>query len=580
VRKYLHEILYLLGDERRQLPMMILLFFGASLLDLIGLGLIAPYITLVLDPSTLEDARYEEWIRIIGLPHDYKLLLVLLGVAIIIIFLIKSGVAIGLNYKIIRFSLGQQKRLQSQLMQAYQAMPYTEYIRRNSSEYVYNIQILTGLFANSVLVTSLRTLGDGIITFMILCLLAWSNLNMLMILFVILSTMVFGYDRFIRNKISQYGKRVNKFSTLITQGIHEGIEGFKEIRILGKEKYFHQKINMAAATVVRYTSYYKMISMVPRYLLELLLIGFVILMIISTLLLEQKLLSIIPTLGLFGVAAIRIIPIANVFSSSLTQLRYGRNAVFRLHNDLLLIEKMESENPSVQCTSFSKAFQTLSMREVSFFYPSTTTTIFHSISLDIRAGEAIGLIGASGSGKTTLVDIMLGLLQPQEGKISYNGKPMSDSLAEFRAQTAYLPQQVFLIDNTLRNNVALGIEDENIDDDLLNESLRQARLTEVVKQLPQGSATMLGERGVRLSGGQRQRVALARAFYHGRDVLVMDEATSALDNETESAIVEEIKRLKGSKTMIVIAHRLNTIQHCDRIYRLDQGRIIEVKTSS
>jgi ATP-binding cassette, subfamily B, bacterial PglK len=578
VRQYLHEILYLLGDERRQLPMMILLFFGASLLDLIGIGLIAPYVTLVLDPAKLEDGRLQEWIRIVGLSHDYKLLLVLLGIAIIIIFLIKSGVAIGLNYKIIRFSLGQQKRLQLHLMQAYQAMPYTEYIRRNSSEYVYNIQILTGLFANSVLVTSLRTLSDGIITFVILCLLAWSNFNLLMLLILILGTMVFGYDRIFRQNIRLYGKKVNEFSTLITQGIHEGIEGFKEIRILGKEKYFHQKINMAATAVVRYTSSYKMISMAPRYFVELLLVCFVILMIISSLLLEQNALSMIPTLGLFGVAAMRIVPIANVFSSSLMQLRYGRNAVFRLHNDLLLIEKMQLEIPSVQCTSFSKSFQTLSLREVSFFYPNTTTTILRSISLEIRAGESIGLIGASGSGKTTLVDVMLGLLQPQEGKLSYNGKPMSDCLAELRAQTAYLPQQVFLIDNTLRNNVALGVEDENIDDDLLNESLRQARLTELVEQLSQGSATMLGERGVRLSGGQRQRVALARAFYHGSSILVMDEATSALDNETESEIVDEIKRLKGLKTMIVIAHSLNTIQHCDRIYRLDQGRITEVKT--
>ena len=177
-----------------------------------------------------------------------------------------------------------------------------------------------------------------------------------------------------------------------------------------------------------------------------------------------------------------------------------------------------------------------------------------------------------------MVDVLLGLLEPQTGTLKYNGHPLQETLAEWRFQVAYLPQQVFLIDSSLRDNVALGEDEFEIDEVRIREALRQARLTELVEQLPQGVNTILGERGVRLSGGQRQRVALARAFYHGRSVLVMDEATSALDNETEREIVAEIQRLKGHKTMIVIAHRLTTVQHCDRIYRLDQGRIIEEGT--
>ena len=194
--------------------------------------------------------------------------------------------------------------------------------------------------------------------------------------------------------------------------------------------------------------------------------------------------------------------------------------------------------------------------------------------MEITAGQSIGLIGPSGSGKTTLVDLLLGLLDPQEGEACFNGKPLKECLREWRAQIAYLPQQVFLVDDTLRRNVALGVAEAEIDNDRLQEALRQARLWELVEHLPQGLDTMLGERGVRLSGGQRQRVALARAFYHHREILVMDEATSALDNETEREIVEEIQRLKGSKTMIVIAHRVTTVQHCDWIYKLENGRII------
>ena len=198
-----------------------------------------------------------------------------------------------------------------------------------------------------------------------------------------------------------------------------------------------------------------------------------------------------------------------------------------------------------------------------------------NISLRITAGKTIGLIGPSGSGKTTLVDVLLGLLEPQSGSLEYNGIPLQEILWDWRAQVAYLPQEVFLIDNTLKCNVALGVPDNMIDERRVLQALSQARLAKMLEQLPYGIETILGERGVRLSGGQRQRVALARAFYHRRSVLVMDEATSALDNSTEKEIVEEIKQLKGKITMIVIAHRLTTVEHCDRIYYLENGQVVK-----
>ena len=218
------------------------------------------------------------------------------------------------------------------------------------------------------------------------------------------------------------------------------------------------------------------------------------------------------------------------------------------------------------------------MKQVSFSYPITHQKALNQISLEIRSDESIGLIGPSGSGKTTLVDVLLGLLEPQSGEIIFNGKPLNLNLKQWRSQVAYIPQEIFLIDNTLRCNVALGIPETEINDLRLQEALSRARLLEVVEQMPLGLDTLLGERGVRLSGGQRQRVALARSFYHGRNILVMDEATSALDNETESEIIEEIKHLKGQKTLVVIAHRLSTVQHCDRIYRLGNGEIVESGT--
>jgi ATP-binding cassette, subfamily B, bacterial PglK len=295
-------------------------------------------------------------------------------------------------------------------------------------------------------------------------------------------------------------------------------------------------------------------------------------LVLFNLLLDRDLNALVPTLGMFGVAALRLIPAATALSSNLLQLRYARNSIAQLHRDLASLDGVRLEAPAAPGGT-GEPFRSLVLDRVQFTYPGASAAALSDLAIEIRAAESIGLVGPSGAGKTTLVDVLLGLLEPQQGALLYNGRPLRDALAQWRSQVAYLPQQVFLIDSTLRRNVALGIDDADIDEHRLAEALRQARLADLVAQLPDGAHTLIGERGVRLSGGQRQRVAIARAFYHGRDVLVMDEATSALDNETEREIVEEIRQLKGQKTLIVIAHRLTTVQHCDRIFRLKDGRI-------
>jgi ABC-type bacteriocin/lantibiotic exporter with double-glycine peptidase domain len=252
-----------------------------------------------------------------------------------------------------------------------------------------------------------------------------------------------------------------------------------------------------------------------------------------------------------------------------------------LYNDLKLADNniIESQDVIVSNTSNQQPFEVLELRSINYRYTKSSPLVLKDVSIKIKLGDSIGIIGTSGSGKTTLLDVILGLLEPQDGEIIFNGKKVSsDILIGWRSQCAYLPQEVFLIDNSIRRNVALGIKDVDINEKHVLEALRSAQLLEFLEQLPEGLDTILGEHGVRLSGGQRQRVALARAFYHQRNILVLDEATSALDNETEQEIVEEIKYFKGEKTIIVIAHRLTTVHHCDRIFRLENGRIIEEGT--
>ena len=460
-------------------------------------------------------------------------------------------------------------------MHAYQNLPYSVYLQRNSAEYVHSVQNLTSHF-KTVLEQLLLTISNGLVALVIISLLLSENALALGLLLALVGSTLYFYDRLFRQRMKEYGLRLNLAAQEMIQGIHEGLEGLKEIRILGREAYFHRMLQRGAEVESFSERRYQLIQQSPRYLLEAVLVLFVVLLVLLTLRSETRAESLLGTLGLFGVAAIRLMPMASQLATTLTTFRYKRDAVSRLYAD---VQQLSTQGSIVKLQSnAATSFLKLQLKGVCYRYPNTSQDALRDLSLEICAGESIGLIGPSGSGKTTLVDVLLGLLNPQTGTMEYNGHALEETLSEWRSEVAYLPQQVFLIDNTLRCNIALGEETFEIDESRLKEAVRQARLSELVEQLPQGVDTFLGERGVRLSGGQRQRVALARAFYHGRDVLVMDEATSALDNETEKEIVAEIQHLKGQKTMIVIAHRLTTVQHCDRIYRLEQGKIVKEGT--
>jgi len=576
MKLFLTQVFYLLDQDKKKLPFLILIFLISSILDLVGIGLIGPYIALLVDADVFTGV-IGKVINFFGFPQEKEPLLISIGYTLLVVFIVKAIFSIWINKIIIQFSESQHVRLKSFLMSSYQSLPYVEYISRNSAEYIYSIQQLTNQYANHVVMPLLRMISDGTVVFFLIIFLAWQSTYALILLVTLLATIMFLYDILFRRKMSNYGEQLNLASEATIQGVNEGIEGLKEIRILGKEQYFYQTVTKGANEQAFFATKALVVSMSLRYLLELAMVVFVVSFVLGTLLLRGDMDALLPTLSVFGVASLRLFPAANTIMQSLMNMRYGRDSVARLFSDLKEIKKstktcVDTSNPM----QINEEFQTLTLKKVCFCYHDSKYKALDDISLKIHTGESIGFIGSSGSGKTTLLDTLLGLLDPQEGVVEYNGKNITTVLKQWQSQVAYIPQQIFLIDNTLRCNIALGINDNEIDENILHESLRQAKLTDLVEKLPQGVNTILGERGVRFSGGQRQRVALARAFYHGRNVLIMDEATSALDNAIEKEIVNEIERLKGIKTMIVIAHRLTTLKHCDRIYELRDGKIINI----
>jgi ATP-binding cassette, subfamily B, bacterial PglK len=577
---YLREILDIVGGNHLKLALLISMFFGASLLDLVGIGLIVPYVTLLVDKNSEVGGVFKYFVDFIGLSSERRRLMIDLGIALITIFFLKVIINVLIQKTIITFCQFQQVRLRSLLMKAYQEMPYGDILKRNTSTFIHETMDLTGMFSGGVLLLGLKTIGECIAGFLILLLLIWHNYLVVLLLLFIFGGFFFVYDRLFRTRLGKYGQICNDSSVNIIKGLNEGIAGLKEIRIFGKESHFHKVVYKASEDFAIHTIRKTIISNSINYVMEFLTVTFVISLIFVNLYLGEDINKLLPTLALFAVASVRLKPIVSLLSNNVAQLRYNRDGVSRLHANWLMLIKSRSLNNKILIPALDtkKNFKKLTLQNICFSYPEAKVKALEKISLEIKAGESIGLIGPSGSGKTTLVDILLGLLVSQKGELFYNGELLNGALREWRSQVAYVPQQVFLLDNSLRRNVALGFDDAEIDELLIRESLRQARLEELVAQLPKGIDTVLGERGVRLSGGQRQRVALARAFYHGRNVLILDEATSALDQETEFEITEEIKHLKGIKTLIVIAHRLTTVQHCDRIYRLDEGSIIDSGT--
>jgi ABC-type multidrug transport system fused ATPase/permease subunit len=458
-------------------------------------------------------------------------------------------------------------------MQSYQNFPYSEFLQRNSAEYVHSIQILTSQFSN-VLNILLRVSSEFIISFFVLILLFKTDAVALGVLVIILMLFTFIYSAVYKKKVQEYGRLSNISLTDMVKGVNEGIQGMKEVRILGKESFFHDKVHLNAKRYADASLKFSIASIIPRYFLEFIMIVFIVLLVMIYMKSDNDIKLLLPVLGMFGVASVRMIPAVSQILSGLNSVQNSKYGLEILAVDLRK-GKIFAKEVEVHFSPSKSHFNSLELRYLSYTYVNSKSRALTNISLKINANEIIGIIGSSGSGKTTLIDVILGLLKPDSGDILFNGENIEDNMIEWRSNVAYLPQNVFLIDDSLKANIALGVSNAKIDEDRVYRAIDQANLADFVDGSTNGIETQIGEGGMRVSGGQKQRIALARAFYFNRSVLIMDESTSALDSETEKEVVNEIKMLKGKVTIIIIAHRLTTLQHCNVIYKIEGGEIVE-----
>jgi ATP-binding cassette, subfamily B, bacterial PglK len=559
--------------ERRQAVVLFGLMVVGAILEMMGVGAIPLFISLLADPAILHRVPAVEALADrLGLDTPQELIL---GgaIALFVLFFLKNLFLLGLSWVQARYVFGRQVHIARRLLRGYLFSPYTFHLRRNTAELLRNSNEDAFNLVGSGLMPLLTLAMEGLTVMGILLLLVFVEPVTSLTAFLILGATTALFLRLLRSRTLRYGKAMHEGRLKMIQAVNEGLGGIKVTKVLGREQAFLDTFVEAADTYAVSGRVRQLLSEGPRLLLET--IGIASLLGVTALLLVQgrSLEALIPSLTLLGVAIVRMIPSFNRITGALNTLRYGRFALEAVHRDLSLLEVGATE-ASGEALPFREAIR---FEGVSFQYPGAPEPTLRDVTLEIPRGVAVGFVGRTGAGKTTLVDLLLGLLSPTKGRLTVDGTDIHGRIRQWQRHVGYVPQDIYLSDDTIRRNIALGLKDEEVDEAAIWRAVDAAQAREFIERLPEGLETTVGERGVRLSGGQRQRIGIARALYHDPDVLVMDEATSSLDTETEQAVMEAVERLRNERTIVLIAHRLSTLRTCDYIVTVKEGKASVVR---
>lgn len=543
----------------------------ASALDVLGVGLVLPFITVATRPEAIHEVAWLKPIAHQAWSHGQ--LVMGLGIAFLFFFLVKSFVSVRLNLFIARFAFHQDTAKRVQLLSSFMFAPYEYHLDKDRASVVTTMVENINKFSTSLLVL-LRMLSELVVLFFLVILIFVASPAVFYVISLSLLIILLLYMRLTRGEAAKWGELTKTSNQAMYKSIQESIEGLKEIRSFGVEDSFINRLASAGKIAEQSAVGSTRVTILPRYILEVGFVSVFVLLVIIFISFEDNMSQLIPMLALLGLAGLRLLPSLNIILIAFSVVRYSYPAVKQVRDDLKNTTPHRAELGST--TISNEQFDILSLRNVSFTYKHSNREIIANISLDVNRQQSIGIIGGSGAGKTTLIDLILCLLEPTKGEILVNGQSIVANPKQWWNMVAYIPQTPFLSDDTIRRNIALGIDESRIDEHRIDNAIAATQLGVLIDQLPDGKNTVIGDRGIRLSGGQKQRIAIARALYYDREVFIFDEATSALDAKTESEIVNAIELIYHSKTMIIIAHRMSTLVHCDRVLELGNGRIVKV----
>ena len=571
--KLIKRVIAILTERQRKLLvfMLLMMLVGAGL-ETAGTSLLIPFITIAMEPDSVFQNEYLKYFYDLMHLTSVNGFLVMLSIVLSAVFVLKNIYLYFMYYVQYRFIYNGQFNTSRSLFKDYVRRPYEFYLDASTPVVMRHIMSdVNGSY--NLLLTFLQLFTELFIFAALLVLALVYSPAMTLVMCAVLGIILLANKMILGPILRRFGHEVQTNSALTTKWIMQAVNGMKETKVLNKERYFVEQYEKSADKLNTIQKRQNSMQNIPRLMIETVCMCGILLVMAVFLSIGNNLNEMITKLGVLAVVAIKLMPSANKLSTYINNIAYYEpsltaveDIIIRSHQkdvdtDILFLKK------EIEPMDFSKEVK---LENITYRYPNTEVNILENASVSIPIGKSIGFIGPSGAGKSTTVDILLGLLEPQKGKVTVDGIDIRTNLPGWYARIGYVPQMIFMLDDTIRNNVAYGVDEKDIDEEQVWYALREAQMDEFVRGLPDGLDTSIGERGVRISGGQRQRLGIARALYTEPEIMIFDEATSALDNDTESAIMEAIERLHGKKTLVIIAHRLTTIEKCDAVYRVEE----------
>lgn len=573
----LKKVKYIFDEKQKiKLIIMTIVILVGAFVELLGVSTILPLVNVVLEPSKIDSTWYLLWIKEHMHYTKESEVIVFMAVVLIVVYIAKNLYVTMMYDMQYRFIFNNQRRLSVKMLDVYMRQNYLFHVQKNVAELQRNIkEDVNGFY--TIVLNALQLLAEVSVCIVLAIFLLSTDVQSTLIV----AALIFVFSLLVgvvsKKVLVKKGIVNREMNIQLNKWLLQSLSGIKEIKVMNKEAFFLNKYSKTFNVYSTIQRQQSMLTFIPRPLMEVICVcSLLVTLIIKMLTQEDGIETFIPTLAVFAVAAFRMLPSFNRVSGYISTIMFNKPSVDVLYHDLKEIEKITKDNESAIAKDSYHALpliKGITLEHVSFQYPEVDRWVLKDVSMKIEPNQSVALIGASGAGKTTLADIILGILEPQEGKILADDKDIKDYLSAWHNSIGYIPQSIYLFDDTIKANIAFGISEDEIDEKELQRAMKEAQLDAFVQSLPEKENTIVGDRGVKLSGGQRQRIGIARALYRNPNILILDEATSALDNETEKEVMDAIDGLHGKRTIIIIAHRLSTIKKCDQIFEVGNGAV-------